>query len=101
ATVKEGFLGALNLILGECLENENAYRGLHGMELLEAPPNALLNAEIPYNLKLCSVVIPYGVAGVMLTEDEPSQAVAYKNKYEYEKSRATPARLESVTDVYA
>lgn len=86
------FLATLNIHLAELLDRENGYRKIP----LEAPPIITnLTDVLDYNRRLLAL-LPYGIAGTMLAEDEPNIALQYKNKYEDMKSRCVVCRFVEV-----
>lgn len=95
------FLALLNLLLAETLTLENGLREAEGLPALErAPRVTALSQEVPYREALTRVALPYGAAGLLYAEEDPSAAVAYKNKYEYERARLLRGRVEPVADYY-
>ena len=88
----EQFLAILNLHLAELLDRENGYRDIP----LDMPPViANLTDTVDYNRRLLAL-LPYGIAGTMLAEDEPNIALQYKNKYEDMKSRCVVCKFAEV-----
>lgn len=91
------FLATLNIHLLELLPKENALRAV---KLDAAPVIAGLTEAVDYSKKILAF-LPYGIAGTMLSEDEPGIAVQYKNKYEEERAACVTGRFTDVVDVYA
>ena len=95
------FLPTLNMILAENFVVNNALRVSHGKEALSSVPRAeSLEDDILYEDIFCNVIIPYGCAGNIFTEDDRGIGNAYKNKYEYERTRALCCCYEEACDVY-
>lgn len=91
------FLATLNIHLLELLPKENTFRET---KLEAAPVITGLTETVDYSGRILAF-LPYGIAGTMLSEDEPGIATQYKNKYEEERAACVAARFESVVDVYA
>ena len=92
--LKKQFLATLNIFLAELFDKENGFR----KEPLKAVPViADTDETIDYNEKLLAL-LPYGIAGTMLAEDDPNIAVQYKNKYEEMKAQAVVCRFVEVTN---
>ena len=86
------FLATLNIHLAELMERENGFREVP----LKAPPIiASINDVIDYDQQILAL-LPYGIAGTMIAEDDPNIAVQYKNKYEDLKAQCVTCRFEEV-----
>ncbi len=97
----ELFIPTLNMCLQDTFIYNNAIRTNNGAEPLEEVPKiASLEDDVPYEERLLGSVLPYGVAGAMLFEDNPGLAAVYRNRYEYERTQPTFAQFEAVEDVY-
>lgn len=95
------FLNILNIILSECYAINNALRVCKGQEAMtQMPLIEDLGEAVPFEDELVRIAVPYGCAGYIYTDDDKSVASDYKNKYEYEKSRAFSAAYEEIDDVY-
>lgn len=90
------FLAVLNIHLLELLPQENGFRE---EKLTEPQIVAGLDDELIYNSRILAV-LPYGIAGTMLAEDEPSIAAQYKNKYEEGKAGCVTARFREAVEYY-
>lgn len=83
----------LNLMLAENFEINNALRISEEKEpLAEIPYIDDLQSEIGFEPIMERQILPYGLAGYLYMEDDPTIATAYKNKYEYERQRAGKAK---------
>ena len=92
--LQKQFLATLNIFLAELLDKENGFRE---EPLNTAPVIASITETVDYDKKLLAL-LPYGIAGTMLAEDDPNIAVQYKNKYEELKAQAITCRFVEVTD---
>lgn len=97
-----GFLPILNLFLQETYELNNGLREWAGKEPLpEVPFLTALTDEVPYEGIVVRLLLPYGVAGRLATEENPSMAANFVNKYEFERERmAIKGCFEEVENVY-
>ena len=94
SVLEKQFLATLNIHLAELFDKENGFRE----EPMTAPPIInTINDTVNYNQKLLAL-LPYGIAGTMLAEDDPNIAVQYKNKYEELKAQAITCRFVEVRD---
>ena len=81
--LEKQYLATLNIFLAELFNKEN---GMREKPLEEVPVVATLSDRVDYNKKILAL-LPYGIAGTMLAEDDPNIAVQYKNKYEEMKAQ--------------
>ena len=88
------FLATLNIHLAELMDKENGFRD---EPLLMPPVITSLADEIGYHQRILAL-LPYGIAGTMMAEDDASIANQYKNKYEEMKSQCIVCRFEEVRD---
>lgn len=96
------YISALNLTLAETFEANNSIRASKGLaELAEIPTITAPANIVPYEDTICRRVLPYGIAGQMMSEDNASQAMQYKNKYEYEKANSYKAAYTEIIDHYS
>ncbi len=96
--LQKSYLATLNIILAETFPNENGIR--KSDEKLAAPQIvSALTDELVYHDGVLAFV-PYGVAGLLMAEDDPNIATQYKQKYEAERHSCVTARFEDVVNVY-
>ena len=88
------FLSTLNIHLLELLDKENGFRE---KPLTEAPIITEMTDIVDYNYKILAF-LPFGIAGVMMAEDDPNIAVQYKNKYEDEKAKCVVCKFVEVVN---
>lgn len=88
------FIATLNIHLAELFEKDNRIRETP----LEGPPIiTALDEEIDCHRRILAL-LPYGIAGTMLAEDDPNIAVQYKNKYEELKAQCVTCRFVEVAN---
>lgn len=95
------FLEALKMILEESLVYNNSLRQKEGkLPLLSPPEIGSFQQEIDYEPYLLKTVLPYGLAGLLLYEDNPTKATIYRNRYDYKLSDPSFCTYIRVQDVY-
>lgn len=95
------FLPALNMLLRDNFEINNALRLARGKEALISTP--LINdisEEVEYEEEFTRLILPFGCAGYIYADDDPNMAADYKNKYEYERTRVLFAGYEVTEDMW-
>lgn len=91
-----GFLTLLNLFLMENYDINNGLRlAAVKLELVEVPWLTTLTDAVGYEPVMERVILPYGLAGRLVIEDNASLAAQFTNKYEYEREKAIRARFEN------
>ena len=95
------FLQALSMLLEETYKFNNTLRlqaGKLAQSSVQPVEDFSSNVELePY---LAKTILPYGLAGILLYEDNPTKATIYRNRYDYRLSEVTFATYEPVYDVY-
>lgn len=92
--MEKQFLSTLNIHLAELRKKENGFRK---EPLLVAPVITSINEKVDYDPRILAF-IHWGIAGVMMAEDEPNIAAQYKNKYEEEKASCIVCEFVEVGD---
>lgn len=97
-----GFMDILNIFLAELFLQNEGLRALRGLKKMDRPPViGKLTEVVPYEHELTGNILPYGLAGRLIGEENPSLGANYTNKYEYERDRMiTRATIEPIVDVY-
>ena len=100
--VKKFSLGWLNLLLAEALPYENSVRSAGGQELLPRSPEISdLQEEIPYCEEICKIVLPYGLAEFMFSDDgDLYNAERYRSRYVSALSEVQKYNFGDIEDVY-
>ena len=93
-SIQRQFIATLNILLAELFDKEN---GMREKPLEAVPVVATLSDKVDYNKKILAL-LPYGIAGTMLAEDDPNIAVQYKNKYEEMKAQCIVCEFVEVRD---
>jgi len=99
---KTNFINTLNMILGENFDRNNVLRQFAGLSVLtEIPTITTLTDVVDYDKRFTSFILPYGIAGQLLIDDNTSLSTQYLNKYEYERENIKLAQFEEITDEYS
>lgn len=101
AEYREKFIIVLNILLQENLKINNALRAAKGEEpLLEAQTftAGTMGEDLIYEPIFTGTILPYGLAGWLYMDDEPSQAAEYRNKYESMRMSVLSAKWVDITD---
>ena len=88
------FIATLNIHLAELFDKENGFRKT---PLEAVPVITSVNDKVDYNRRILAL-LPYGIAGTMLAEDDPNIAAQYKNKYEEMKASCIVCEFVEVGD---
>lgn len=95
------FLEALGMILEESLVYNNSLRQKENKPPLLRPPEiGGFHEEVGYEPYLIKTVLPYGLAGLLLYEDNPTKATIYRNRYDYKLSEPSYCTYLAAEDVY-
>lgn len=93
----------LNSILDRCYPASDTYRvGSNGQRPV-CPKVSEFTDEIELDERLCTGVLPYGLAGLLLTEENPTLSDFFWQTFLEQLSAAKaglPSGIESVEDVY-
>lgn len=95
------FLEALKMILEESFVYNNSLRHKQNKApLLCVPEVRGFGEEVAYEPYLLKTVLPYGLAGLLLYEDNPTKATIYRNRYDYKLTEPSFCSYVAVEDVY-
>ena len=90
--------------MAECFDVNNAIRinaRLEPIPLAQMPLLEHEEDEIPYDTRLLRICMPYGVASLLVIDDDKSKATVFSEQYESYKAKYSTATAEMITDVYA
>lgn len=93
----------VNQIIAECFDTNNAIRIADGLEPLhksQMPYMTGENDEIPYDIRLLRECMPYGVASLLVIDDDKSKATVFSQQYESYKAKCSVAVSDEIVDVY-
>ncbi len=97
-------LPAINQVVAECFNINNSIRESEGLAPLgknEMPFVNNENDEIPYDIWLLRVCMPYGVASILVLDDDKQKATAFSQQYESYKAESRCASFEAIKDAYS
>lgn len=96
------YLDNINLILSECFTLNNDMREFKGLEKLTTIPRVTKKDDIiPYEIEICSTVLPYGLASRFFIDDDLAKFNIFTTNYENSKISCMRLKETPVVDVYA
>lgn len=82
-TYDGNIIEAANLIIAETFTENNMCRIFYGKKpLTDIPLMTSLESDVPYEEELLREVLPYGIAALLLIDDDLSKHALYANKYD-------------------
>ena len=84
-TLKERSVELINLILSQLYELELSLRGERRNEAKSIPQITSLSDTIPFSQPILFTLIPLGLAGYLLNEEEPSRSSFFLSLYQTER----------------
>lgn len=96
-------LPIINQIISECFNANNVIRSAKGLEELSMDEMPYVRGDsdvIDYDIMLFRAVMPYGVASLLVADDDVSLASVYSNQYESKLRLLTSATSSMIEDVY-
>lgn len=94
-------LPILNELLADCFAVNNTLREEGGLSPLEEVPRmASLTGEIPFEEELCRRVLPFGLASMLLLEDDGGRSQWLYERYEHARSQTGRALFEQIESAY-
>ncbi|MBQ4160534.1 MAG: hypothetical protein IJD83_06335 [Clostridia bacterium] len=94
----------VNQIIAECFDINNGIRASEGLTpytLAEMPMMKKEEDVIPYDIRLLRICMPYGVASLLVIDDDKSKASVFSEEYNQRKAKLSFAVPEEVVDVYS
>ena len=93
-------LGALNQLLAGNLREINAVRSAHGENALTAPPRiTTLSEQIPADECLAAECLPYGLAALLVADDDKAKFNWAAAEYAERLLRHCPAQLSAIQEM--
>ena len=90
-----------NLLLATAYPAEQALRRARGHPPLAALPRiATEGEELPYREELLAGALPYGLAGMLVMDDDPGKANYFNAVYDAALAALSPADFVPVADCY-
>lgn len=96
-------ISIVNQIIAECFDTNNDIRIADGLEPLhksQMPYMTGENDEIPYDVCLLRKCMPYGVASLLVNEDDKIKASVFSEQFENKKAECSVAVSDEIVDVY-
>ena len=93
-------LGALNQLLVNSLREINAVRLSHGEDALTIPPHmTALDKDIPADEHLAAECLPYGLAALLVADDDKAKFNWAASEYAERLLRHCPAQLSAIQEM--
>ncbi len=92
-----------NQVIAECFETNNTLRRNDGLEPLtkEEMPYVETNDDvIPYDVRLIRECMPYGLAALLVMDDDKEKCAVFSNQFELLKNKYSKAYFEDITNNY-
>ena len=93
----------VNQVIAECFDINNAIRITDGLVPLHKSEMPYMESEedvIPYDIRLLRECMPYGVASLLVIDDDKTKATVFSQQYESYKQKCNCATTVEITDVY-
>ena len=92
-----------NQIIAECFEINNTLRKNDGLKPLskeEMPYVTDKDDVIPYDIRLIRECMPYGLAALLVIDDDKEKCAVFSNQFELLKNKYSKACFEDITNNY-
>lgn len=92
-----------NQVIAECFDINNTLRVADGLIPFskEQMPYLTLDEDIiPYDIKLLRECMPYGLAALLVMDDDKEKCAVFSNQFELLKSKFTKAHFEDIINNY-
>jgi hypothetical protein len=94
-------LGMLGVMANEVLDVSNSIAQRAGRDpVLSVPPFGQMSADVPLEDKICTSVLPYGLAAKLMLEDDTTMASYFNAEYSQRAAQYAKPYLAVVEDVY-
>ena len=93
----------INQIIAECFDVNNDIRENEGLEPIPLSDMPMVETEsdiIPYDTRLLRIAMPYGVASLLVIDDDKSKASVFSEEYNQRKAMLSVAVAVEIVDVY-
>jgi hypothetical protein len=94
----------INQVIAECFDANNSIRISDDLPALNKNEMPYMTSEedtIPYDIRLLRECMPYGVASLLVIDDDKAKATVFSQQYESYKSKCSCVTLEDIKDVYS
>ena len=94
----------INQVIAECFDANNSIRISDGLPALNKNEMPYMTSEedtIPYDIRLLRECMPYGVASLLVIDDDKAKATVFSQQYESYKLKCSCVTLEDIKDVYS
>lgn len=92
-----------NQIIAECFDINNTLRSLDGLKPFskeDLPYMTSANDIIPYDLRLLRECMPYGLAALLVIDDDKEKCSVFSAQFEMLKSKFSKAQFSDIINSY-
>lgn len=92
-----------NQIIAECFDINNTIRELNGLAPFSKDDMPYMTSEtdiIPYDIQLVRECMPYGLAALLVMDDDKEKCSVFSNQFELLKSKFSRAQFEPIVNYY-
>lgn len=92
-----------NQVVAECFDTNNTLRKSDGLEAIpknEMPYMQDDNDVIPYDTRLIRECMPYGLAALLVMDDDKEKCAVFSNQFELLKSKFSKAQYNDIINHY-
>lgn len=92
-----------NQIIAECFDINNTIRELDGLLPYKKEEMPYMTSEtdvIPYDIQLVRECMPYGLAALLVMDDDKEKCSVFSNQFELLKSKFSRAQFEPIVNHY-
>jgi len=92
-----------NQVLAECFDTNNTLRKIEGLDAIPKSEMPYVQNEtdiIPYDIRLIRECMPYGLAALLVMDDDKEKCAVFSNQFELLKSKFSKASFEDITNHY-
>ena len=92
-----------NQIIAECFEINNILRKIDGLEEFSKENIPYMEAEtdvIPYDIGLLRECMPYGLAALLVMDDDKEKCSVFSSQFELLKNKYSKTTFQDITNHY-
>lgn len=92
-----------NQVLAECFDTNNVLRETDGLAVIPKNEMPYVHNDtdiIPYDIRLIRECMPYGLAALLVMDDDKEKCAVFSNQFELLKSKFSKAQFEDIKNHY-
>lgn len=96
-------IALINQVIAECFEINNTLRKNEGLEPLTKEEMPYMTDDtdvIPYDVRLVRECMPYGLASLLVMDDDKEKCSAFSNQFDILKRKYSRATSEDIINYY-